>query len=64
MAGPDIALVRELALATRFPNQASGGVAGLDDLRRLAGAGAAAAIVGMALYTGALDGRALTEVQA
>jgi phosphoribosylformimino-5-aminoimidazole carboxamide ribotide isomerase len=64
MAGPDVALVRELVGATRVPLQASGGVAGRDDLRRLAAAGAAAVIVGMALYTGALAGRALTEVQA
>ena len=37
------------------------GIATGDELRSLAEAGAAAAILGMALYTGALDGRAIAR---
>jgi len=62
MAGPDVELVKEVVVRSPFPVQASGGVSGTADLTRLAAAGAAAAIVGMALYTGALSGRAQTEV--
>ncbi|TYT63189.1 1-(5-phosphoribosyl)-5-[(5-phosphoribosylamino)methylideneamino]imidazole-4-carboxamide isomerase [Natrialba swarupiae] len=42
--------VRELVEATEIPVIASGGVATLDDVRALADAGAAAAVVGSALY--------------
>jgi phosphoribosylformimino-5-aminoimidazole carboxamide ribotide isomerase len=61
MKGTDIELMRELASLSRFPLQASGGVGTLDDLRELAAAGVSAAIVGMALYTGALDTSAIIE---
>jgi phosphoribosylformimino-5-aminoimidazole carboxamide ribotide isomerase len=61
MAGPDLSLVRALAARTRIPLLASGGIGGVDDLRRLQEAGAAEAVVGMALYTGALDPRAVAE---
>ena len=61
MQGPDVGLMRELAAVSRLPLQASGGVGTLDDLRDLAAAGASAAIVGMALYTGALDASAIIE---
>jgi phosphoribosylformimino-5-aminoimidazole carboxamide ribotide isomerase len=40
---------------------ASGGIAGADDLAALARTGVAGAIVGMALYTGALDAAAIAE---
>jgi len=55
MLGPDIALVKEVVAASRFPIQASGGIATATDIRRLADAGADSAIVGMALYTGTID---------
>jgi phosphoribosylformimino-5-aminoimidazole carboxamide ribotide isomerase len=55
MQGPDVDLVRALSRATRLPLIASGGVGCHDDLRRLEDAGASEAIIGMALYTGALD---------
>jgi phosphoribosylformimino-5-aminoimidazole carboxamide ribotide isomerase len=55
MEGPDLTLMRELALRSRSPLQASGGVRSVDDLRALAELGVSAAVVGMALYTGALD---------
>jgi phosphoribosylformimino-5-aminoimidazole carboxamide ribotide isomerase len=61
MKGTDIELMRELASLSRFPLQASGGVGTLDDLRELAAAGVSAAIVGMALYTGALETSAIIE---
>ena len=61
MKGTDIELMRELASLSRFPLQASGGVGTLADLRDLADAGVSAAIVGMALYTGALETSAIIE---
>ena len=61
MQGADVDLMRELALISRAPLQASGGVGTLADLRDLAGAGVSATIVGMALYTGALETSAIIE---
>ena len=61
MRGADVALMQELAALSRLPLQASGGVGTLRDLRDLAGAGVSATIVGMALYTGALETSALIE---
>jgi phosphoribosylformimino-5-aminoimidazole carboxamide ribotide isomerase len=61
MQGPDVGLMRELAAVSRLPLQASGGVASLADLRDLAAAGVSAAIVGMALYTGAIETSAIIE---
>ncbi len=57
MEGADVELAREVAEQVRHPVLASGGIGGMDDLRALATAGAAAAVIGMALYTGALDAR-------
>ena len=54
MKGPDLALVRDIVAATTHALQASGGIGSLKDLEDLEASGAAAAIVGMALYTGAL----------
>jgi phosphoribosylformimino-5-aminoimidazole carboxamide ribotide isomerase len=53
MAGPNLDLYR--AIVARYPAfelQASGGVSGLVDLKRLAGTGAAAAVTGKALLEG------------
>jgi phosphoribosylformimino-5-aminoimidazole carboxamide ribotide isomerase len=61
MRGADVALMRELAAISHLPLQASGGVGTLRDLRDLAAAGVSATIVGMALYTGALETSALIE---
>jgi phosphoribosylformimino-5-aminoimidazole carboxamide ribotide isomerase len=61
MKGSDVSLMRELASLSQHPLQASGGVGSLADLRDLAGAGVSAAIVGMALYTGALETSAIIE---
>jgi len=61
MAGPDLELMREMAQGTRLPLQASGGIGTMEDLRDLGALGISSAVVGMALYTGALDVAALTR---
>jgi phosphoribosylformimino-5-aminoimidazole carboxamide ribotide isomerase len=50
--------MEDVAEAAAFPVYAAGGIATLADVRALADRGVAAAIVGMALYTGAIDPRA------
>ena len=61
MVGPDLALMDDLAEACDLPILASGGIASRDDLQALAHRGVSAAIIGMALYTGALDPYAIAE---
>ena len=61
MEGPDLRLMQQIASRSKPPLQASGGVRGVDDLRELAEIGVSAAIVGMALYTGALDPQTIIE---
>jgi phosphoribosylformimino-5-aminoimidazole carboxamide ribotide isomerase len=61
LQGTDLPLMESVAEASRFPLFASGGVTTMDDLRALAHRGAAGAVIGMALYTGALDPRAVAE---
>jgi phosphoribosylformimino-5-aminoimidazole carboxamide ribotide isomerase len=61
LAGTDHALMEDVAERSIHPVQASGGITTLQDLRRLEEAGVAGAIVGMALYTGALDARVVAE---
>ena len=55
MQGADVVLFESLVEASRQPLIASGGIAGTADLTALAAAGLHAAVLGMALYTGALD---------
>lgn len=55
MQGADLFLMEDVVDAASFPVYASGGIASVADLRALADRGVAAAIVGMALYTGAVD---------
>ena len=57
MAGTDLALMTEVAKACRHPLYASGGITSAAELRSLASCGVAGAVLGMALYTGALDAR-------
>lgn len=53
--GPNVEATAALARAVRIPVLASGGVARVDDLRRLAAVeGVEGAVVGRALYTGAI----------
>ncbi len=61
MAGTDLELMEEVVRASRHPVQASGGIASRADLAALAKAGVAGAILGMALYTGALDARGIAK---
>jgi phosphoribosylformimino-5-aminoimidazole carboxamide ribotide isomerase len=61
MEGPDLSLMRDLALRSKIPLQASGGVRSARDIRRLDELGISAVIVGMALYTGALDPQTIIE---
>ena len=61
LEGPDLPLMQDLAARTTLPLFASGGITPMDDLRALAAFGVAGAILGMALYTGALDPRAVAE---
>ncbi|MFM7185002.1 MAG: 1-(5-phosphoribosyl)-5-[(5-phosphoribosylamino)methylideneamino]imidazole-4-carboxamide isomerase [Planctomycetota bacterium] len=53
LAGPNIAGLKEMLAATGAPLIASGGIATLDDIRRVAALGCAGCIVGRALYDGA-----------
>jgi phosphoribosylformimino-5-aminoimidazole carboxamide ribotide isomerase len=60
--GPNLEQTRALAATAGLPVLASGGVGALQDLRRLAAIpGVAGAIVGRALYTGAIELRAALE---
>lgn len=61
LAGPDVGLIRGVVARTATPVIASGGIARVRDLEALAAAGAAAAVVGMALYTGAIEPLTLPE---
>ena len=61
LEGPDLDLMDMLVRLTTLPLYASGGIAALSDLRVLAGLGVTGAILGMALYVGTLDPRAVAE---
>jgi phosphoribosylformimino-5-aminoimidazole carboxamide ribotide isomerase len=61
LAGIDSALMKAVCAMTKLPVIASGGITTMDDLRTLHGLGAAAAVIGMALYTGRLDVRAVAK---
>ncbi len=61
MKGPDLDLMREIVALSDHPVQASGGIATIDDIRSLAELGVSSAIVGMALYTGALSAAQIQE---
>jgi phosphoribosylformimino-5-aminoimidazole carboxamide ribotide isomerase len=55
MLGTDLPLMEDVVEASNFPVFASGGVATMQDLRALEHRGLAGVVIGMALYTGALD---------
>jgi phosphoribosylformimino-5-aminoimidazole carboxamide ribotide isomerase len=61
MRGPDLDLVDDLVRMTRHPVIASGGITTLEDLRALERRGASACVIGMALYSGALDASAVAS---
>lgn len=55
LSGPNLPVYRELVRTLSVPVVASGGIGSLADLRELQASGVAGAIVGRALYTGAVD---------
>jgi phosphoribosylformimino-5-aminoimidazole carboxamide ribotide isomerase len=55
MEGTDLELMKRVVEKTKFAVYASGGIGTMDDLRALATTGVAGVVVGMALYTGALN---------
>jgi phosphoribosylformimino-5-aminoimidazole carboxamide ribotide isomerase len=59
MQGVDLPLIEDVAEASNAPVLASGGVASVQDLRALAYREVAGVVIGMALYTGALDPRSV-----
>jgi phosphoribosylformimino-5-aminoimidazole carboxamide ribotide isomerase len=61
MRGPDLALMEDVADKADFPVIASGGVTTMNDIRALEHRGVSAVVLGMALYTGALDARAVAR---
>ena len=56
--GTDLALMSELVETSGHPIIASGGIASMDELRKLSAAGVAGAVLGMSLYTGRIDAAA------
>ena len=61
MRGTDLFLMEDVVENSAHPVIASGGIASTLDLQNLDERGVSAAVVGMALYTGALDPRAVAE---
>lgn len=61
MQGTDLALMEDVVDASPWPVIASGGVGSMLDLRALEDRGVAACVLGMALYTDALDARVVAE---
>ncbi len=54
LSGPNLPALEAMVQAVPLPIVASGGIASADDIRRVAGTGAAGCIVGRALYEGAV----------
>ena len=61
MRAIDLALLEDVAETSRFPVIAAGGVATLNDVRALAHRGIDSVILGSALFSGALDPRAVAQ---
>lgn len=61
LQGTDLPLMEDVAEASRFPVFAAGGITTIADLRALEHRGVAGAVIGMALYTGAIDPRAAAQ---
>jgi phosphoribosylformimino-5-aminoimidazole carboxamide ribotide isomerase len=53
--------MEDIVESSDLPVYASGGIGTMEDLRALEERGVAAVIIGMALYTGAIDPRAVAE---
>jgi phosphoribosylformimino-5-aminoimidazole carboxamide ribotide isomerase len=64
LSGPNLPALREMQQASESALIASGGVSSLEDLRELAQSGVEGAIVGKAIYTGAVDlAQAIRELE-
>lgn len=61
MRGADLALMADVVERAKLPVIAAGGIATLSDLHALARCGVAAAVIGMAFYTGGLDVRQVAQ---
>jgi phosphoribosylformimino-5-aminoimidazole carboxamide ribotide isomerase len=61
LGGTDLPLMEDVAELSEAPVIASGGITTMNDLRALADRGVAATVIGMALYTGALDPRLVAD---
>ncbi|HEV7836432.1 MAG TPA: 1-(5-phosphoribosyl)-5-[(5-phosphoribosylamino)methylideneamino] imidazole-4-carboxamide isomerase [Gemmatimonadaceae bacterium] len=61
MRGTDLPLMEDVAEVAEFPVFASGGLGSIGDLRALADRGVAAAVIGMGLYSGAMDPWAVAD---
>lgn len=61
MEGADLPLIEQAVQSSPWPVIASGGVGSLQDLRNLEDRGVAAVVLGMGLYTEALDARVVAE---
>ncbi len=61
MRGTDLPLMEDVAEAAEFPVFVSGGLGSIGDLRALADRGVAAAVIGMGLYSGAMDPWAVAQ---
>jgi phosphoribosylformimino-5-aminoimidazole carboxamide ribotide isomerase len=61
LGGTDLPLMEDVAELSRAPLIAAGGITTLADLRALEDRGVSAAVIGMALYTGALDPRVVAD---
>jgi phosphoribosylformimino-5-aminoimidazole carboxamide ribotide isomerase len=55
LGGTDLRLMEDIVEASTIPVYAAGGISSLDELRSLADRGVSGAVVGMALYSGAID---------
>lgn len=63
LSHPNFESIESVIRSVSYPIVAAGGVASIDDLLRLAQLGAEAAVIGLAIYSGALDlERAIREV--
>jgi phosphoribosylformimino-5-aminoimidazole carboxamide ribotide isomerase len=61
MEGTDLSLMEEVVEESEHPVCASGGIGTIGDLRALEDRGVASVVIGMALYTGALDAPTVAE---
>jgi len=61
MEGTDLPLIEEAVRLSDWPVIASGGIGSMQDLRNLEDRGVSAVVLGMALYTDAIDARAVAE---